>query len=186
MMLILFVLTVGNLYENLWLTWHGDLSGAQKVSVQIPARSKSPKGQDQNHQKVKNKFLEKLIFSSWGIGMAGIDAAVKPIARKVRKTWKIRFGFVTIVIVVLWLFSNVIVFVVLPLLSLLWPRSLWLLLLKTHRGADCHPRHHWARVALWIIEREQERQIIFWRIKDIHLCFPFSWVKCFELRFLYC
>ena len=71
-----------------------------KMKITKRQRSKSPKGQVQNHQKVKNKFLEKLIFSSWGIGMAGIDAAVKPIARKVRKTWKISFylGFVKIVI----------------------------------------------------------------------------------------
>ena len=69
--------------------WH------DMVTYQEPKRFPSKSLQDQNHQKAKikdhHKFLEKLIFSSWGFGMAGIDAAVKPIARKVRKTWKISF-----------------------------------------------------------------------------------------------
>ena len=61
------------------------LSEVQKVFVQIP-----DEGQSDERGVMEDNV--KLLLTS-GIGMAGIDAAVKPIARKVRKTYKIFFSF---------------------------------------------------------------------------------------------
>ena len=61
-------------------------------------------------------MMVKVIFLTSGIGMAGIDAAVKPIARKVKKTFKVALLFfsfchdcclvIVIMIVIMWLWLS--------------------------------------------------------------------------------
>ena len=68
------------------------LSEVQKVFVQIP-----DEGQSDERGVIEDNV--KLLTS--GIGMAGIDAAVKPIARKVRKTCKIFFFFFLVMVLIM-------------------------------------------------------------------------------------
>ena len=69
------------------------LSEVQKVFVQIP---------DMNVKVMKRGAMEDNVnLLTSGIGMAGIDAAVKPIARKVRKTCKIFFFFFLVMVLIM-------------------------------------------------------------------------------------